>query len=399
MNNENKKKILVLTPRYPFPVIGGDRLRIYKICEELAKDYELTLLSFCDKAEEMQIPYDAKVFSEVHRVYLPKNKSRINVLRALFSQTPLQIAYYWSKEYKDKIDQLLPAHDATLSHLIRVGDYVKNKSGLHFLEMTDAISLNYKRVKEKASIFNLKTLVYAFEQSRLERYERKINNKFKVTALVSPVDAAYLYPENPENVIVCGNGVDTINLPYKTRTVDKNKAINLVFIGNMHSLQNMDGVRWFSKEILPYLNKHSDYTFKFKVIGRVAEKDRKWLEVQDNIIVTGEVDDVSIAASEGHYGVCPIRLGAGIQNKILEYMALGLPCITSGVGFEGLGAENGKSIYIADNTKDYLNRLNQLINNPEEYNHIAVNAKIFVDENFSWSAKLSNFVLKIKESI
>lgn len=67
----NKKQILVLTPRFPFPVIGGDRLRIYKICKELSKHYDLTLLSLCDKREELNYEYDREVFSSVHRVMTP----------------------------------------------------------------------------------------------------------------------------------------------------------------------------------------------------------------------------------------------------------------------------------------------------------------------------------------
>ncbi|HFV8663136.1 TPA: glycosyl transferase family 1, partial [Escherichia coli] len=99
----NKKQILVLTPRFPFPVIGGDRLRIYKICKELSKHYDLTLLSLCDKREELNYEYDREVFSSVHRVYLSKKKSILNVIFSLFSNTPLQIGYYKSKEFEDKL--------------------------------------------------------------------------------------------------------------------------------------------------------------------------------------------------------------------------------------------------------------------------------------------------------
>ncbi|HHR5213720.1 TPA: glycosyltransferase family 4 protein, partial [Escherichia coli] len=188
------------------------------------------------------------------------------------------------------------------------------------------------------------TFVYSFEQKRLERYERTINNKFSLTTLVSQVDSDYLYPDRPNNVLVCGNGVDAVSLPFSERKIAKDKKITLVFIGNLYSLQNMDGVRWFTKEVLPFLNKHGN--FEFKVIGRITDKDKSWLESQPGVVVTGEVDSITYAAADGHIGVCPIRLGAGIQNKVLEYMALGLPCISSTVGFEGLGAEEGKEIYV-----------------------------------------------------
>lgn len=393
----NKKQILVLTPRFPFPVIGGDRLRIYKICKELSKHYDLTLLSLCDKREELNYEYDREVFSSVHRVYLSKKKSILNVIFSLFSNTPLQIGYYKSKEFEDKLKQLLPEHSATLSHLIRVGDYVKENKDINFLEMTDAISLNYKRVKEKASLLSLKTFVYSFEQKRLERYERTINNKFSLTTLVSQVDSDYLYPDRPNNVLVCGNGVDAVSLPFSERKIAKDKKITLVFIGNLYSLQNMDGVRWFTKEVLPFLNKHGN--FEFKVIGRITDKDKSWLESQPGVVVTGEVDSITYAAADGYIGVCPIRLGAGIQNKVLEYMALGLPCISSTVGFEGLGAEEGKEIYVANTKEEYLRVLNYFITNLDKYTETALVAKKFIGENFSWEAKLSPYIQKIKESV
>ena len=393
----NKKQILVLTPRFPFPVIGGDRLRIYKICKELSKHYDLTLLSLCDKREELNYEYDREVFSSVHRVYLSKKKSILNVIFSLFSNTPLQIGYYKSKEFEDKLKQLLPEHSATLSHLIRVGDYVKENKDINFLEMTDAISLNYKRVKEKASLLSLKTFVYSFEQKRLERYERTINNKFSLTTLVSQVDSDYLYPDRPNNVLVCGNGVDAVSLPFSERKIAKDKKITLVFIGNLYSLQNMDGVRWFTKEVLPFLNKHGN--FEFKVIGRITDKDKSWLESQPGVVVTGEVDSITYAAADGHIGVCPIRLGVGIQNKVLEYMALGLPCISSTVGFEGLGAEEGKEIYVANTKEEYLRVLNYFITNLDKYTETALVAKKFIGENFSWEAKLSPYIQKIKESV
>ncbi|WP_250880879.1 glycosyltransferase family 4 protein [Escherichia coli] len=84
----------------------------------------------------------------------------------------------------------------------------------------------------------------------------------------------------------------------------------------------------------------------------MTDKDKSWLESQPGVVVTGEVDSITYAAADGHIGVCPIRLGAGIQNKVLEYMALGLPCISSTVGFEGLGAEEGKEIYVANTKKN-----------------------------------------------
>ncbi|HAI3720465.1 TPA: glycosyltransferase, partial [Escherichia coli] len=85
--------------------------------------------------------------------------------------------------------------------------------------------------------------------------------------------------------------------------------------------------------------------------------------------------------------------------KVLEYMALGLPCISSTVGFEGLGAEEGKEIYVANTKEEYLRVLNYFITNLDKYTETALVAKKFIGENFSWEAKLSPYIQKIKESV
>ncbi|HFP2620956.1 TPA: glycosyl transferase family 1, partial [Escherichia coli] len=118
--SEQRKKILVLTPRFPYPVIGGDRLRVYMLCKELSKKYDLILLSLCDQPLELEININDSVFKEIHRVYLPKYKSYYNVLKALVTQKPLQIAYYQSDTFKNKYNKLIKQCDAVFCHLIRV---------------------------------------------------------------------------------------------------------------------------------------------------------------------------------------------------------------------------------------------------------------------------------------
>jgi hypothetical protein len=95
-----KKRLLILSPRFPFPVIGGDRVRIYHICKALSEIFELSLLSFCETKEELQFPVSNGLFSHVERVYLPRWKSYLNAAQAVATTLPLQIAYYRSAEFK-----------------------------------------------------------------------------------------------------------------------------------------------------------------------------------------------------------------------------------------------------------------------------------------------------------
>lgn len=395
MSNNSKKKILVLTPRYPFPVIGGDRLRIYKICQELSKYYDLTLLTLIDDIQDLTIPHDEAVFKSVHKIYLPKIKSFLNVLLALPTSTPLQVAYYKSDNFIQKLNELLPAYDATLSHLIRVGHYAKDVNGVNFLEMTDAISLNYKRVREINTLKSFKSFIFSLEQKRLERYERSIASSFDLTTFISAVDKNFLYPEERTDVVVSGNGVDTNFLQFKNRHIKSQEPVVLIFIGNMLSLQNMDAVTFFAKKILPLLNEKG--SFIFKVIGKISEKSRRILSAIPDVIVTGTVDNILETASDGHIGICSMRLGAGVQNKVLEYMALGMPCVTTTVGFEGIGAREGNDIVIADSPREYVTAIEKLVNDSNHFSSIAINARNFVVSQYSWEMQLSTFVASVNK--
>lgn len=392
MNLSERKKIIVLTSRFPYPVIGGDRLRIYKLCKELSKYYDLTLLSLCDDVSEIDMPVNDTVFKKINRVYMAKYKSYFNVVCAFFSQRPLQVAYYKTSVFEEKLAELVPSHDAIFCHLIRTADYAENYDVVKFIDMTDAISLNYKRVRQVASKFNFKALVYSIEQKRLEMYEKRMVKKFNLLSFISQVDKDYLYPPSKtfDKIKVVGNGVDTDILRFTPRVMPVGEPINLIFIGNMLSLQNMDAVIFFSKKILPKLK--SEFDVHLYVIGKISSNGKEMLNNIDSVTAVGQVGDINEAARRGHIAICPVRLGAGVQNKILEYMSLGLPCITSTVGFEGIGATEGKHMLIADNIDEYIYAIKRFIMDSEFYSALAVNARSFVESEFSWETKLAPFI-------
>jgi glycosyltransferase involved in cell wall biosynthesis len=388
-----RPRVLVLTPRYPYPVIGGDRLRIYEMCKELALECDLTLLSLCDQASEMSAPLPADgVFKNVHRVWLPKWRSYINSALALVTRRPLQVAYYRSETFRKKLEALLPEHDLVLAHLLRTGDYVKDVKIPTVVEMTDAISMNYSRLKAVGKTSGFRSLVYSIERGRLHAYEKSSVHHHELLSFVSSVDAQYLYGSpRPDNVFVCGNGVDTRHLQFGTP--DKRAPV-VAFIGNMVSLQNQDAALWFATEILPLLRQHGD--FKFRIVGQITDKGRSKFAGLPGVEVTGKVDSVANSIRNCFAGVCTVRIGAGVQNKLLEYMALGLPAVTTSVGLEGLGARDDEDLYVADTPHDFCQKLLHLWNDEAEAQRLAVKARQYVESHHTWAALLSPLVYRIK---
>ena len=396
MNDADKKRLLVLTPRLPYPVIGGDRLRIYQVCRALSARFSLTLLSLCETREEMvcAISNDG-VFDRVERVLLTKARSYLNTLMVLPTPTPLQVGYYRSAAFQEAVNRLLPDHDGVLSHLIRCAEYVRHAEVPKFLEMTDAISLNYGRVRALKGSGGLRGILYRFEADRLNQYEHDIVEDFDLSILVSNTDRDFLTGGcDSDNILVASNGVDLSGMPFIERPGSRPV---IVYIGNMTTVQNMDACLHFASEVLPILRRRFDATFR--VVGRIDAKDAEQLRKFPGVEVTGSVDSIAEAVRDARIGVCPVRLAAGVQNKVLEYMALGLPVVCSSIGLEGLQAMPEQDLLLADTPNEYARQIEKLWADHNLREELAQNARRYVEEHHDWAAKLAPVVERVTKHL
>lgn len=391
--SQDKKRLLILTPRFPYPVVGGDRLRIYQVCKALSERFSLTLLSLCETDAEMVMPLpEDGVFDRVERVFLSRGRSYLNTLLALGTTTPLQVAYYRSAEFAKAVDRLMPEHDGVLSHLIRCAEYVKESDKPHILEMTDAISLNYERVRQLKNAGGLKAQIYRLEARRLLAYEKQVVESFDLSVLVSETDKIHLVGAQHNKVMVCSNGVALEHLPFRERH-DSQPVI--VYIGNMASVQNMDACLYFARDVMPLVTQRVRATFR--VVGRISDRDAARLRAFPNVEVTGPVDDMAAAVEDARLGVCPVRLAAGVQNKVLEYMALGLPVVTSSIGLEGFEAQPERDLLVADTPEEYAEAISRIWNDDAMKAQLAVNGHAYVNAHHRWSSRLAPMVDRIAE--
>jgi glycosyltransferase involved in cell wall biosynthesis len=388
-----RPRLLVLSPRYPYPLIGGDRVRVFHICKELAQHFDITLLCMCDLREEFTapVPVDAP-FARVERIWLPRWRSYLNVLRALPGSLPLQVAYYQLPSFERRVQELLPEHDIVLTHLIRTSGFVMHSPTPRVLEMTDAISMNYERSTGTSSRKRLRTWIYAIEQQRVLRYERAMLESFNLVTLVSEIDRRYLVGDQPAtNLIVCSNGVATDRFPFQPR-FDAEPVVT--FIGNLTTLQNLDACYYFAREVMPALRRVRPWVFR--VVGRIRDADSRALSAMEGVQVTGEVPSVPDTVRGARAGVCPMRVGAGIQNKLLEYMALGLPAITSSLSLQALSAQPGRELFVADAPEQYVQHLEKLFADPALSLEMATAARAYVQATHDWSVHLAPMVERMR---
>lgn len=394
-----KPTLLVVTPRYPYPVIGGDRLRIYQQCKELSQHFTLTLISLCETRAELLSPLpDDGVFATVERIYRPKWQAWLSALAALPTLTPLQVAYYHSRPFRRRIQQLAPTHNAILAHLIRTADMVKHQPGVKFLEMTDAISLAYLRLKQQnPPLRGFMPWVYRIEASRLRRYERNILRHFDHTFLISEVDRQFLLDSSLHTLSdtsIVTNGVALDTLPYQFAPDGQ----DLVFIGNMSAVPNQDAVRYLATDILPLVRRRYPGS-QLRVIGRMPARQRAYWQRFPGLLVLGEVASIAQAARGGGVGVCAMRLGAGVQNKLLEYMALGLPAVTTTIGLQGISAKPGQEVVLADTPQAFAQAVIDLLDNRVAARILAQAARQHVERHHTWTSVLAPMVQTIQHHV
>lgn len=384
-NNCKRKtmKILYLTSRLPFPPIGGDKLRAYNFIKHIKKQHHLTLISFIEHDKELDCVADYRsCYDKLLTIKLPKSESYRNCLKGIASPKPLQVHYYYSEAMQSLVQaELRNGYDTVVCHLIRMAQYLPTGNGVHkVLDLTDAISLNYLRSRKfRRGFFSLVNLI---ESKRVRDYERTAIHRANSSIFISNVDARFLSNhQNESKIHVVPNGVDLQKFQYHTGAYDLDM---ISFVGNMRTFPNSDAVTYFANEILPLLKQRRP-DLKFYVVGN--EPTREILKLHDgrHIFVTGYVDSVIPYLQKSAVMVAPMRAGAGIQNKILEAMAVGVPVVTTSVGAEGL---EPAELTIADAPGELSQEILHLIEDKQHRKNQSASGRKYVEENYSWDENL-----------
>jgi polysaccharide biosynthesis protein PslH len=378
-------KLFIITSRVPYPLDKGDKLRAYHQIAYLAKHHEVLLCCLDDKhiaqqhIEELQKICNVKIFK------LPKWIIAINLFLALFSDKPYQVHYFFNALVKNKISKLI--HEFKPEHiycqLVRCAEYVKDIHEIpKTLDYMDAFS---KGMERRIQLSNplLKPFVKA-EFKRLLKYENLIFDYFEFKTIISEQDRELIYHKDRHQIEIVKNGVD---MHYFSTSENTSKIYDIAFVGNLNYPPNIYAAEFLVNTILPLLP-HST-----TLIIAGANPNKKILALQSQqVTIKPWVDDIRTIYNSSKIFVAPMFIGTGLQNKLLEAMAMQLPCVTTTLANNALKATPQKDILLANNANEYSQHILELLNNPSLYKSVSENGYQFVKNNYSWEAQNENLL-------
>ena len=385
-------KIFVLVSRVPYPLDKGDKLRAYHQVKYLAQKHEVFLCCLDDaNTSQKNIDHLREFCQHVEVLKLNKFLIYLNMFRALFSGLPFQVWYFYQAKAYFKIRNYLKQFepDHIYAQLIRTTEYVKNEHGVRkTLDYQDAFSKGIERRIDKAGW--LKPL-FQSEARRLVKYENLMFDYFENKTIITEQDRALIYHQNRNQISIIPNGIDTTYF----QPVSSEKKYELVFVGNMSYAPNIESAIYLANEVLVQLHQ-THPNAKLLIAGASPSKEVKAL-ASSTVTVSGWMEDIRSAYASGKIFIAPMTIGTGLQNKLLEAMAMGIPCVTSTLANNALEATHNKDLLICTSTDSYVSQINRLLSDPSFYQEIADNGQNFVHSKFSWqhaNAKLTELIEK-----
>lgn len=388
-------RIFVLLSRIPYPLEKGDKLRAFYQIKGLSGNHEIILcaLNSTRRADKLRAFDELQPYCRsVNFIDIPFLTRVLNVIRAYFSGLPLQTGYFYSKRASRKIKSLIKEYkpDLLYGQLVRVAPYFMDIPLPKTLDYQDAFSYGMKRRLEYTS-FSVKA-VLTLEFKRLARFENRVFEVFDHKTIISEEDRDLISHPKKLEIQVIKNGVDTDY--FSPRPSEKKQ--DLVFCGNMSYPPNVDAAIFLVKEIMPLVwQQKPDAT----LLLAGASPNRKVRNLAcKKVRVSGWMEDIRNAYLTSRIFIAPMRIGTGLQNKLLEAMALKIPAITTPLANAALHAKPGEEIFIGKTAGELAENILTLLQSEGKQNEIAEKAFLFVRENFSWENSTSRLEALLKNT-
>ena len=374
-------KILVILPRFPYPLEKGDKLRAFHQIRTLAANNEIYLFALSHRrVEEASVQELQKYCKEIRIARISRIGGVFRVLRNFFGVRSLQIGY-WDSRKAQRMCRQFDAEvnpDVVYAQMVRTLKYAAHLDRPKVLDFQDALSMNQERRMLTRKGLRYFFLHYEFKMLRSAEYNAC--SIFDRLTVISEIDSNAI-PQHKDTVIdIVRNGVD---FDY-CRPMQAQKRCDVVFCGNMQYRPNIDAARFLVNEVMPVVwRSHPEALVT--IAGATPTAAVRQL-ASNSVTVTGSVDDIRPCYAQSRVFVAPMRIGSGLQNKLLEAMSMGIPCVTTPLANDSLKAVDGQQVLLGNNAEQLAAAIVRLLDDEAFARTLVGNATQFVNDNFSWKA-------------
>ena len=389
----SQPELLLIVHRIPFPPNKGDKIRSFHILEHLSKHYRVHLATFIDDPQDCQYISKLDEYCEsTCIVTINPLAGKIKSLFGLFKREPLSVSFYSNKKTQNYVQQLISQgvekaviFSSAMAQFVFDGD-----QKIHWVaDLVDVDSDKWQQYASNRS--GIMKLVYQREASLLLSWEKRVCEQAAASLLVSENERALmssLVPEQENKIYSVPNGVDSIffsqdesfSRPFASG------APTLVFTGAMDYWANVDAVTWFVQEVLPFVWEDvSDV--QFWIVGSNPTAQVKALADDQRVFVTGRVPDVRPYLQFSNLCVAPLRIARGIQNKVLEAMAMKKAVVATHPAMNGLVTADLFDPLVSDDPMQMANTIKALLDG-DETQVWGERGREYIEAQYDWGQNL-----------
>jgi sugar transferase (PEP-CTERM/EpsH1 system associated) len=393
--------LLFLCHRIPYPPDKGDKIRSYRWLLALAESFRVHLAAFVDDPADWD--HRERLEALCASCLLLPLKPALGKARSfsgLMTGEPLSLPYYRDRRLTRWLGWTWRTHD--IGHVVvyssAMAQYVAGPPFDQVRRVIDFVDADSDKWRQyAASRRPPMRWIYGREATRLESFDLAIARAFDVGLFVSPAEAAWFRDRlgrDGAHVTHVNNGVDSAYFDPRhggqSPFPETERAV--VFTGAMDYWANVDAVRWFAREVWPSVH-HDEPRAAFYIVGSRPTAEVKALEA-DGIHVTGTVPDVRPYLAAAAVVVAPMRIARGVQNKVLEAMAMARPVIVTTKGLEGIAAEDGRDLLVADDVEDFARRVLEVL--AGTHSGLGKASRRLVRRDYTWRASCIKFLGLVK---
>jgi sugar transferase (PEP-CTERM/EpsH1 system associated) len=397
----SKPALVFLCQRLPFPPIKGERITSFNLLRHLTRNYRVFVGTFIDDpADRVEVDKLRALVAGLHVDEIAKPWAYAGALPRWLLGEPISFALFRSRRLDRWLDEVEARHRpvAIVTHSSNISAYAVDKFArrdgaqprrvLHF---ADVDSEKFVAYAERGR--GLRRWIFASEARRVRREERRLTAKADAVAFVSDEEADLfrsVLEEHRDRVVTLPNGVDTETFDPGLRWEPpfQGQGAAFAFTGAMDYPPNVDAVTWFSSEVFPAIRQALPGA-QFLIVGSKPAATVQRLGGQPGVLVTGRVASVAAYLAHAQVAVAPLRIARGIQNKVLEAMAMAMPIVVSSGALTGIRARSGEHLVCADTPAEWIDACVRLVRDREEARRLGQSARKLVLDEYTWEAQFT----------